>query len=425
LYLAYKSHTPISDNPTNEDNVIKHTTRAIRQGNRLAVLQRIYAAAPVSRQEIAEYSGLSQATVANVVTDLLDLGIVVQAGSVDSQGGRPRAILGINASMGYFVGIDVAETYVHFELFDMMLHHCHTVEHALHPEENQPHQVVDHLARGLDELLRASATPRAKVLGVGVSVPGQVERLGGVSVFAPNWGWHDVPLAALLRERIDLPLYLDNPLKASAIAELWFGAGREFENVVTLNIGTGVGVGIILNGVLYRGATNSAGEWGHTAIVLDGRACRCESRGCLEAYVGALGIIQHLRELAPQSELLQADNQTATIAALAAAARQGDPVATQVIRTTVRYLGVGIANLINLFNPAVVVIGGWVGMQLGPYLLPDLPTAVARYALKHPLQAARMQLCQLRHNPVSMGAATFALEGFLATAAAKIARARV
>jgi predicted NBD/HSP70 family sugar kinase len=404
--------------------VIKHTTKAIRQGNRLAVLQHIYTAAPISRQEITEYSGLSQATVANVVTDLLDLGIVVEAGRVDSQGGRPRAILGINAAMGYFVGIDIAETYVHFELFDMMLHHHHTVEHTLHPEENQPYQVVDHLARGLDELLRESGTPRAMVLGVGVSVPGQVERLGGVSVFAPNWGWHDVPLAALLKERIDLPLYLDNPLKAAAIAELWFGAGREFENVVTLNIGTGVGVGIILNGALYRGTTNSAGEWGHTAIVLDGRACRCESRGCLEAYVGALGIIEHLREAAPQSELLHAGDQTAAIAALAAATRQGDPIAMQVIQTTARYLGAGIANLINLFNPAVVVIGGWVGKQLGPYLLPELPTAVARYALKHPLRATQIQLCQLRHNPVSMGAATFALEGFLATAEVKTIRAR-
>jgi predicted NBD/HSP70 family sugar kinase len=404
--------------------VSKRTTRDIRRGNRLAVLQHIYASAPISRQEITEYSGLSQATVANLVTDLLDIGIVVESGFADSQGGRPRAILGINAANGAFIGIDVAETYIHFELFDLRLTLLTTVEHALHPEENQPYQIVDHLARGLYELLRASDMPREKVLGVGVSVPGLVERSGGVSVFAPNWSWKDVPLAALLHEHIDLPIYLDNPLKASAIAELWFGAGRGVQNLVTLNLGTGVGAGVVTNGALYRGATNSAGEWGHMIVALDGRACRCGSRGCLEAYVGAPGIIQTLREVAPQSALLHPHDQTATIATIAAAARQDDPIATQVIHITTHYLGAGVANIVNLFNPEVIVISSWVGMQLGPTLLPQLHDVVARYALARPLGAVAIQLCQLPHNPISMGAATFALEGFLATADTKLARAR-
>jgi predicted NBD/HSP70 family sugar kinase len=405
-------------------HAMKRTTRDIRRGNRLAVLQHIYASAPISRQELTESSGLSQATVANVVTDLLDIGIVIESGYADSQGGRPPAILGINATNGAFIGVDVAETYIHFELFDLRLVHQSTVEHTLPPEENQPYQIVDHLAHGLQELLRASGTSREKVLGVGISVPGLVERSGGVSVFAPNWAWQDVPLAVLLKERIDLPIYLDNPLKASAVAELWFGAGRGVQNLVTLNLGTGVGAGVIANGALYRGTTNSAGEWGHTTIVLDGRPCRCGSRGCLEAYVGAPGIIQTLRELAPGSPLLHPHDQTAAIAAIAAAARQGDPIATQVIHTTARYLGAGVANIINLFNPEVVVLGSWVGMQLGPALLPELHASVARYALSQPLGAATIQLCQLLHNPISMGAATFALEGFLAAAHTKIARAR-
>ena len=255
--------------------MIKQTTRDIRRGNRLAVLRHIYAAAPVSRQMITAASGLSQATIANVVSELLELGIVVESGYEDSQGGRPRAILAINAANGVFIGVDIAETYIDFELFDLRLAHQFTIEHTLHAEENQPHQIVDHVAQGIHELLDCSGTPRDKVLGVGVSVPGIVERSGGVSVFAPNWDWHDVPFAALLKQRIELPIYLDNPLKACAVAEQWFGAGREVQHLVMLNLGTGVGAGIIANDALYRGATNSAGEWGHTAIVLDGRPCRC------------------------------------------------------------------------------------------------------------------------------------------------------
>ncbi|HEX5689468.1 MAG TPA: ROK family protein, partial [Roseiflexaceae bacterium] len=317
------------------------------------------------------------------------------------------------------IGIDIAETYIHFELFDLRLSHQATIEHALHPEENEPAQIVNHLVSGVDELLVTSGRSPAKVLGVGVSVPGLVERTGGVSIFAPNWAWRHIPLGSLLREQIALPIFLDNPLKASAVAELWFGAGRGVDNLVTINLGTGVGAGIIANGALYRGTTNSAGEWGHTVVALDGRQCRCGGCGCLETYIGAPGILQTLHELAPDSALLHPGDQTASIAALAEAAQQNDPIATQVIQFTVQYLGAGIANIIHLFNPEVVVISSWVGMRLGPALLPALRHVVARYALSQSLAATKIQLCQLPHNPISLGAATFALEGFLATAGTK------
>ena len=229
---------------------------------------------------------------------------------------------------------------------------------------------------------------------------------------APNWAWHDVPLAALLKAQIDLPIYLDNPLKASAIAEQWFGAGRGIQNLVAVTLGTGVGAGVMINGALYRGTTNSAGEWGHTTVVLDGRPCSCGNYGCLEAYVGAPGILQTLAELAPGSALLHYRDQTASITALVAAARQGDPIANEVIQRTTRYVGVALASLINLFNPQVVVIGGWVGLQLGHAWLPELRASAARHALARPMNATTIQLCQLP-NQISMGAATFALEGFL------------
>lgn len=404
--------------------MLRQTTRDIRRSNRLTVLQRIYTSPSITRQEIMAASDLSLASVGNMVTDLLNLGIVVEAGYLDSGGGRPRALLEINAAKGAFVGVDVAETYIHFELFDLGLAHQATVEHSLHPEENQPDQIVDQIVRGVEELFQVSGVTREKVLGVGISVPGLVERSGGVSVFAPNWAWHDIPLAALLRRHIELPLFLDNPLKASAVAELWFGVGQKAQHVVILNLGTGVGAGVIANGEVYRGAANGAGEWGHTTIVLDGRPCRCGNAGCLEAYIGAPGIIQTLGEYAPDSPLLHPHDQTATLAALAAAAARQDPVATKVIHATARYLGAGVVNIINLLNPEVVVLGSWVGMQLGPYLLPEISALVSQNALSHLLGDTPLQLCQLPHNPVSLGTATLALEGFLATADSKLARAK-
>jgi predicted NBD/HSP70 family sugar kinase len=394
--------------------MIKHTVADIRRKNRLAVLRHIYAMEAANRQLLTVHSGLSAATVANVVTDLIEARIVVESGLEQSRGGRPRAILAVNARHGYLVGVDIAETYVHFELFDLGLALIHAVEHRLDPAENQPSQVVKHLVGGLAELLRSADVPHTAVLGVGVSVPGLVDPSGGASVFAPNWGWHDVPLLKLLRAQIDLPLYLENPLKAIAVSQLWFGTGRNANSVIVLNIGTGVGAGIIIGGELYRGVVNGAGEWGHMTVALDGRQCRCGSMGCIESYVGTPGIIQHLRELAPESPLLAFGDQTAIIDALATAVSQGDPAALATIRRTARYLGAGVANLVNLFNPEVIVIGGWAGRRLGPHLLPELLPVVMRYAFTQSVAATRIELCSLRHNPVSMGAATFALEGYLA-----------
>jgi predicted NBD/HSP70 family sugar kinase len=220
---------------------------------------------------------------------------------------------------------------------------------------------------------------------------------------------------AMLRERINLPIVLDNGAKAMAQAELWFGAGRGADDLAVLLIGTGIGAGIITQGALYRGATNGAGEWGHTTLALDGRPCRCGSRGCLEAYAGAAGIIASLREASPQHPPSRAnDDQEGTITALVAAALRGDPTAVRVLEETTHYLGAGIANLVNLFNPQRIVIGGWVGQHIGPYILPRLREVVGRYALGQPLAATDIVLGRLGQDAVAMGAATLALDAFLA-----------
>jgi predicted NBD/HSP70 family sugar kinase len=383
--------------------------------NRFDVLRHIIAARTVSRQAIAAETGLSQATVSNLVGELLDLGLLVEVGYQDSGGGRPRGLVSVNPDGGVLVGIDVAETYVHVELFDAALTVRAEVEEELHPEENRPEQVVAHIVSSVQTVAQRAGVDADRVLGVGVSVPGQVERQGGVSVFAPNWNWHDVPLRTLLSDQLHLPLYLDNPLKASVVAELWFGAGRGRDDVVVLTLGTGVGAGLAFGGSLFRGATNSAGEWGHTTLVLDGRLCHCGSRGCVETYVGAPGIMQNLRDLAPGSALLHPDDQTATIGALASALVAGDPVAAKVVTETARYLGVAIADLVNLVNPQVNVLSSWVAVRLGETLLTEVRAVVAQHSLNQPFAGAEITLSRIPGNLVSLGAATFALEGFLST----------
>ncbi|MEU9835101.1 ROK family protein [Streptosporangium sp. NPDC048047] len=390
--------------------MLRRTTSDIRKANRLDVLRRIYAAGSISRQEIAGACELSFATIANVVNDLLTAGVVVEDRFRESGGGRPRAILTPNAQRGLLVGVDVAETYVHVELFDLALRRLHATEHPITPEINQPEDLAGHIAAAIEALLSECGAERADVRGVGVSVPGQVAPRHGVSVFAPGWNWHDVPLLAILQDRIGLPLYLDNPLMASTVAELWFGAGREADNLVCVTIGTGVGAGVAIHGSLYRGTTNSAGEWGHSVLMFDGRTCRCGSSGCVEAYVGAPGIMATLAESDPSHALLRGGDQTAFITGLASA---DDPRAVAAMSRTARLLGAALANLVNVLNPEAVVLSSWVARRLGPRLLPEVAEAMAAHALDRPATAARLLLSDIPGNPVSLGAATFALEGFL------------
>ncbi len=392
---------------------MKRTSRDIRVANRFRVLRQVIAGQRASRQAIAAGTELSLATVAHLIGELIDAGLVVEAGFEDSGGGRPRALLSPNPGGGLLVGVDVAETYVHAELYTSALTVLAEAEEELHPDENSPQQVVHHIVSSVRAVIASSKVDYSRVLGIGVSVPGQVEREGGMSVFAPNWDWHDEPLGRMLAAELDLPLYLDNPLKATTVAELWFGAGRGYDDVVVVTLGTGVGAGLAMGGSLYRGATNSAGEWGHTTLVLDGRLCHCGRRGCVETYVGAPGIMQNLRELAPSSPLLHPDDQTATIDALATALADGDPVAAKVVSETARYLGVAVADLINLVNPEVIVLSGWVTARLGDALLPEVRAVIGRHALRRPLSVVEIVLCPLVRNPVSLGAATFALEGYL------------
>lgn len=389
---------------------MKSTSRDIRLRNCFAVLRHLIADAPTSRQILARETDLSVATVSNLVTDLIELGVVVEVGREDSGGGRPRALLAPNAAGGVMIGVDVAETYVQLEAYDLALTVVDRVEERMEASENSPDQVIGHIASAMDQV-RGRLGDRA-ILGLGVSLPGQVDLTWGVSGFAPNWNWHDVPFRQLLTERLelDVPVYLDNPLKTITVGELWFGEGRGVDRLAVLILGTGVGAGLAFGGQLYRGATNSAGEWGHTTINPAGPQCRCGAKGCIEAYVGAPAILRQWAALGGRPDT---GSQTEAMAALAATWEAGEPSAVRTVETVAESLAAGVANLLNLVNPDLVVFDGWVTAALGDALVPEFERRLADHAMEAPLKAARLKRNTEERNMVALGAAALALEGHL------------
>jgi predicted NBD/HSP70 family sugar kinase len=249
------------------------------------------------------------------------------------------------------------------------------------------------------------------VLGIGVGVPGVVVHDGEEYVSAPSLGWEKIPLLQLLQPVLPAPVMLDNGAKTMGRAEMWFGAGRDARDVAVVLLGTGVGAAFFNDGALYRGATSSAGEWGHTCVVVGGRRCRCGADGCLEAYVGAGAILARWAERKRSS---QGADEHQQLQDLLVAARRSQSAAA-VLNDTATFLGAGIGNLVNLFNPERIVIGGWVGHLLGPELLPRIRQAAAAHALRYPFSHVSIEIGRLGPDAVALGAATLVVEGFLAS----------
>jgi len=215
-----------------------------------------------------------------------------------------------------------------------------------------------------------------------------------------------VALRAMLREGTKIPIHIDNGAKTLGQAEMWFGAGRGAQHAVIALVGSGVGASVVAGGASYRGARSSAGEWGHTTIVYGGRLCRCGARGCLEAYVGAEGILDRYREANRGRAADGVDEESALATILAEAEDGSSKAAETVLAETAGYLGAGIATLVNLFNPERIILGGWAGLALGGRRLTEIHAAAAEHALRRPFEQVSIELCQLGPDAVALGAAT-------------------
>lgn len=388
----------------------------LRRINRAEILRKIYFEGPISRLEVSQQIGISPATVTNIVNDLLQKNILMESGIKRSEGGRPSTLLTINPEYGYFIGIEVGETFIQVELFDILFNFCQKFSLPLNTPKINPRQIVMGMYQGIEEVINKGNISEKDIIGAGIGFPGLVDPVKGVSVFTPNWGWHNVSITSQLREHISIPMYIDNGAKAMAMGEMLFGAGRGANNIAVLLVGTGVGSGIITERTLFRGSSNNAGELGHTSLNIDGPLCRCGSHGCVEVYIGANGIISRYKDLISDTTVPSADDQIGFIKYLLAEYEKGNPAAHQTLDETIRYLGVTIANLINAFNPELLLLGGWSGLLLGSKFLSQIEKVVARYAMQQSLGKTTIRLCQLGQGSVPKGAASLVLEHFFETA---------
>ncbi|MFE0651218.1 ROK family protein [Streptomyces sp. NPDC059534] len=400
------------------------TVRDLRRENRTAVLQRLYFDGPMSRFELGPATGLSSGSVSNVVAELVSEGLVEEAGSVDSAGGRPRILLRVTPGSGCMIGVDVGETRVRVELFDLTLTELARTERPLAADSPHPHDryevgvVVEHIREGIAEVLRTADIPPERLLGVGVGVPGIVAPTpeDGAVVHGQTTGWDAVPLERLLRATgalpASVPYWIDNGAKTLGQAEMWFGAGRGARSAVVVLFGSGVGACVVTDPM----GPGRALEWGHLTVRVRGRRCRCGALGCLEAYAGAEALLERWREAGGRPPA-GADEETALTSMLAAAYpadpdKEPDAAALGVLEETAEYLGAGFADLINLFQPERILVGGWAGLQLGARFLETVKGHAMEYALAYPAARVAIGMGKLGPDAVTVGAAILPLDDF-------------
>jgi glucokinase len=275
---------------------------------------------------------------------------------------------------------------------------------ALHAQASEPthaeagsSDVVDRLVTLAERSIARTRreVPGARIVGVGVGAPGPLDTRSGIVLLTPNLGWVNLPLRQIIHDRLGLPAALDNDANCAVLGEWWVGAARGTRHAIGLTIGTGIGGGIILDGHLYHGASDVAGEIGHTTIDTEGRRCKCGNYGCLEAYASGPNIAVRAREALEAGaesilpEQVGGDLERITAQTVYEAAARGDELALEVVNDTAKFLAVGVANLLNVFNPEVVVICGGVTLA-GDHLFVPLRREVSRRAFKPAVAACRI-----------------------------------
>jgi predicted NBD/HSP70 family sugar kinase len=379
----------------------------MREVNRSIVLDILREGEPISRVELARRTRLSKPTVSSIVEHLVGAGLAREVGTDPSshRSGRPPSLLVYNQRAVAFAGIQFGVNTTHVSVADGLgnLVASATVP-AVHGDAGQS---IRDAQKALRQAIARSGVKREQIGAVGVAVPGLVEPELGVCVIAPNLDWHDAPIQKRIETALGVPAVVVNSTHAAAIAEARL-AGEEHRVLVWVYAGSGVGAGIVIDGVLYRGASGYAGELGHSPVLENGVRCSCGNRGCLETVAGSLAIVRRAGELirGGAGGELRKRRRGLTADTVAALAAQGDRSALAAMREAGDFLGRGIASLVNVLGPSMVVLGGPLAMMSTAYV-DAARESVVRHAL--PAQSVPVQVTSLGPDAPLLGVVQLAM----------------
>jgi predicted NBD/HSP70 family sugar kinase len=358
---------------------------SLHRANLERVVRAVRLAGSLTQAEIARSTGLSAATVSNIVRELRDNG-TVQVTPTSSGGRRARSVA-LSGDAGIVVGVDFGHSHLRVAVGNLA--------HQVLAEQSEPIDVDASASEGFDRaehlvarLVESTGIGPEKVLGVGLGVPGPIDvETGALGSTAILPGWIGVNPRQEMSDRLGVPVQVDNDANLGALGELVWGGGRGVKDLAYIKVASGVGAGLVIDGRIYRGPGGTAGEIGHITLDESGPVCRCGNRGCLETFTAARYVLELLRG---------SHGEGLTIPRMVQLGREGDPGCRRVIGDVGRHIGMGVASLCNLLNPSRVVLGGDLA-EAGELVLGPIRESVSRYAI--PSAAQRLSVV-----PGSLGA---------------------
>lgn len=387
----------------------KLTRDQAKQHNLQLALRVIYEAGEISRADVARRTGLTRTTISSTVADLIQEGLVAELGQAPSGGGKPPTLLQVVDNARQVIGVDLGHTVLQGAVFDLRGRVLHHVQRPLGEiETTTGNTAVLNLVYDLiAELITLADRP---LLGIGIGSPGLMDAQEGIIFQAVNLGWQNVPLRAQLEERFDLPVYLVNDSQAAALAQYTFANNDKEPGLVVMLVGRGISAGIILNGQLYHGTSNSgASEIGHVRIIEGGDLCSCGHFGCLETVASERVLLRWARNVAqtnPQSDLGLPEE--LTLERVLAAFKAGDTAVSPLIQEIGRYLGMAAANLVGILNLRRIVLAGSMA-QFGPGLLEPMTQEMRQRSLAALAHRTEVEVSPLGEQIVMLGAAALLL----------------
>lgn len=326
----------------------------IRSINRSIILNAIKTQSEVSRAAIAHLTGLSPATVTAITGQLIKEGLVFEKTTGDSTGGRPPIMLALNPRGGFVIGIKLMEGQAVGALTD--LNATILAKDSINLSGVEVETAVETLVALVTRLIHGSGIRKKQLMGVGIGLAGVVDYAGGIVRHNPFFGWQNIPLRDLLQTRLKVPVFIDNDVNTLTLSEKWLGVGKPVDNFLVITVGRGVGMGIVLDGRIYRGRAGGAGEFGHVVVDPSGPLCDCGKHGCLESLVSDRALVSIARR--------EVDAAIDSLDGLLELAQAGRPEALAVLRRAGGLLGREIANLVNVLDPNLIVISGE-GIRMG------------------------------------------------------------
>ncbi|UCF97194.1 MAG: ROK family transcriptional regulator [Spirochaetaceae bacterium] len=392
---------PISDHET------------MKRNNQLAILRAIRSLGPVSRVRLQKETNLSWGTITSSIKELLDKRVVKETGSVNTGVGRRPVELDMNTAEHFVVGVRLGSSYIRSIILDVKGNTAGEYKEFVDAGGSRE-SILQQLYQSVDSILGSTGVDLDTVAGIGIAAPGAIDARAGVCLYAPHHpNWKNVHLKESFEQRFGKPCFVDHVNNCTALGQMLFGQGKGIENFLCVLLGTGISAGIIINGEVYRGVNCAAGEFGHMCIDPSGPDCACGNRGCLEVYASGPALARMGREIADRDP-------ASKIAALAGssaeeilgetvfqAALEGDRGAVKLFEDMGFYLGIGISNLIDLFNPERVILCGRVS-EAHRFFLPSLQRTVEERAWH--ISKKEIKVSSIPNAPV-LGAAGNVLQG--------------